>query len=293
MPDYVSRRSQITDADGHSPDFDPDTGSMPVEIVDAAGTAALVDTTSKGLIVTVKDTGGDALLVDSNGAASVAVQDANGDALAIDSNGAASVAVQDANGDALAIDGSGSASVSLRDSSGNLVNIDSLTKALTCISYQHHAVHAGSHFTSGHFNATLGNNANLDISIRVGSNKELHMVLTGAAGGNAWGILYEGLTVTGGAWGTSLTPRNNRRSSATTSDALIAHTPTVNSAGTSLQQALLPGGTGGNAGGGSSETRLEWILKPDTNYLARITNISGATKPASLGLFWYEETPPA
>jgi hypothetical protein len=49
----------------------------------------------------------------------------------------------------------------------------------------------------------------------------------------------------------------------------------------------LPGGSGKKSGGGAAGS-LEYVLKPLTNYLFRLTNVNGTAHAASLQLEWYE-----
>jgi hypothetical protein len=63
--------------------------------------------------------------------------------------------------------------------------------------------------------------------------------------------------------------------------------PTVTSVGTELDAQIIPGG-GGKKAGGSSAGSLEYVLKPLTNYLFRLTNINGTAHTACLTLEWYE-----
>jgi hypothetical protein len=63
--------------------------------------------------------------------------------------------------------------------------------------------------------------------------------------------------------------------------------PTVSSLGTQLDAEIIPGGSGKKSGGGTAGS-LEYVLKPLTNYLFRLTNVNGASHAAHLALEWYE-----
>jgi len=63
--------------------------------------------------------------------------------------------------------------------------------------------------------------------------------------------------------------------------------PTVTSVGVEIDAQLIPGGAGKKSGGGSAGS-LEYVLKPLTNYLFRLTNVNLTSHAASLQLEWYE-----
>ena len=86
--------------------------------------------------------------------------------------------------------------------------------------------------------------------------------------------LYEDTVVS--AYGTAQTFANLSRVSANTNQTLLFHSPTVTSVGTIVRHKIVPG-TG--AGGGVGESGNSHIrLKPNTNYLLRMTNNSGASR---------------
>ena len=104
--------------------------------------------------------------------------------------------------------------------------------------------------------------------------------------GDAEFYIYEGTSTTGG---TSFTPINRNRNYSVSNPSQVAMVinPTVSSLGTELDGQLVPGGVGKKSGGGDSGS-LEYVLKPLTNYLFRLTNVNGTSHAASLTLEWYE-----
>jgi hypothetical protein len=98
--------------------------------------------------------------------------------------------------------------------------------------------------------------------------------------------IYESASTTGG---TAFTPINRNRNYALTNPSEVAMVinPTVTSVGTELDAQIIPGGAGKKAGGGTAGS-LEYVLKPLTNYLFRLTNVNGTAHAAYLTLEWYE-----
>lgn len=160
--------------------------------------------------------------------------------------------------------------------------------ALVHIEYIHRKVHEGA-VASVEYAASVGNGANLDILITVGS-KELHGDISIVATGQARAYLYEAPNASGG---TLLPEVNyNRLRAIGTLESIFAHTPTVTSAGVTP---LVPGRV--IAGGSSPQTRIggdarlgvEWILKPATKYLLRVNNSSGSDALIDVHFEVYEE----
>jgi len=104
--------------------------------------------------------------------------------------------------------------------------------------------------------------------------------------GDAEFYIYEGTATSGG---TSFTPINRNRNYAVSNPSQVAMVinPTVTSIGTMLDGQIVPGGIGKKASGGTGAA-LEYVLKPLTNYLFRMTNVNGTSHAAFMTLEWYE-----
>jgi hypothetical protein len=89
---------------------------------------------------------------------------------------------------------------------------------------------------------------------------------------------------------TAIRNKNRPKQGIEVPTASVVRDPTVNDAGLLLENEFIPGGTGPQAVGGAASTRSEWVLKPGTVYLVRMTNRAGNNQPASLALEWYEES---
>lgn len=178
--------------------------------------------------------------------------------------------------------------------SANTADVNVTNRLLTSgLDSVHANVHAGMFYFGGHYNNAVAAGANLDILIVTGANYELHFVPVVVSGGDAEFRLYEGVTVS--ANGTAIPPYNAKRSSSNTTDSNHYHTPTVTAVGTQLIPTnFIPGGSGvfgsGGSGGGPVRSGTEIDLKVSTNYLLRVTNISGGAQPVEIGYGYYEDT---
>lgn len=133
--------------------------------------------------------------------------------------------------------------------------------------------------------APLASGSSIDIVMAAGSGVIPHLTVDALCIGDAELYIYEGTSATGG---TSFTPINrNRNYNTSTSGVAMIINPTVSSLGTQLDAEIIPGGSGKKSGGGTAGS-LEYVLKPLTNYLFRLTNVNGTAHAAHLALEWYE-----
>jgi hypothetical protein len=134
--------------------------------------------------------------------------------------------------------------------------------------------------------APLADGASINIVLASPSGVFPHVTVDGMCLGDAELYIYEGASTTGG---TAFTPVNRNRNYAVSNQSQVAMVinPTVTSVGTELDAQIIPGGTGKKAAG-SAAGSLEYVLKPLTNYLFRLTNVNGTAHAASLNLEWYE-----
>jgi hypothetical protein len=134
--------------------------------------------------------------------------------------------------------------------------------------------------------APLAADASINIVLASPSGVYPHITVEGMCLGDAELYIYEGASTTGG---TAFTPVNRNRNYAVSNQSQVAMVinPTVTSVGTEIDVQLIPGGSGKKAAG-SAAGSLEYVLKPLTNYLFRLTNVNSAAHAASLTLEWYE-----
>ena len=134
--------------------------------------------------------------------------------------------------------------------------------------------------------AKLAADASISIVMASPSGVYPHVTINGLCLGDAELFIYEGTATTGG---TSFTPINRNRNYANSNPSQVAMVinPTVTSLGTELDTQIIAGGSGKNSTGGSAGS-LEFVLKPLTNYMFRLTNVNGTAHAAHLQLEWYE-----
>jgi hypothetical protein len=134
--------------------------------------------------------------------------------------------------------------------------------------------------------APLANNASINIVLASPSGVFPHLTVHAMCLGDAELYIYEGASTTGG---TAFTPINRNRNYAVSNPSQVAMVinPTVTSVGTEIDAQIIPGGSGKKSGGGTAGS-LEYVLKPLTNYMFRLTNVNGTAHAAHLQLEWYE-----
>jgi len=134
--------------------------------------------------------------------------------------------------------------------------------------------------------APLADNASINIVLASPSGVFPHLTVEAMCLGDAELYIYEGASTTGG---TAFTPINRNRNYAVSNPSQVAMVinPTVTSVGTEIDAQIIPGGSGKKSGGGTAGS-LEYVLKPLTNYLFRLTNVNGTSHAAFMTLEWYE-----
>ena len=134
--------------------------------------------------------------------------------------------------------------------------------------------------------APLASAASINIVLASPSGVFPHVTVDGMCMGDAELYIYKGTSTTGG---TAFTPINRNRNYAVSNVSQVAMVinPTVTSVGTEIDAQIIPGGVGKKSSGDAAGS-LEYVLKPLTNYLFRLTNVNGVAHAASLQIEWYE-----
>ncbi len=172
------------------------------------------------------------------------------------------------------------------DDDGNHVPIDPIHKSMELVQPLHHETHKGNAYEVSRIFEDVASDGNADVLIKVGANKDLHLVAHVSGGGDIYARIYEATTVS--ADGTGIITCNKNRNFSDGSDGLFYYSPTVTGVGTLLLETYIPGGSGGIAVGGSADIDYEQDLKKDTNYLIRVVNKAGLAKTISIWLVYYE-----
>jgi len=169
---------------------------------------------------------------------------------------------------------------------------DGYVHALTTIDGLHRMAHDGMVFhASGKVTGMI--NANVDeflVAVPAVTFPHFQRFRITAGRGDIDVQVYEGTTTS--ADGTPITTQNTNRNSTNTPSTVLTSAPTITDDGTLVHTSWMPPtgtGTGQSANGLVGETNgEEWILKPATKYLVRITNNSGATIDYAYEMLWYE-----
>ena len=170
---------------------------------------------------------------------------------------------------------------------------DPYAHALTVIQEPHRLAHDGMMFSTTGKLTGLANAGVQDILIQTnGTHMHLHKVSFAFGRGDIDIASYEGGNI---AAGTPLVNQNTNRNSSNTSGASISYSPAITTTGTLIHQRWVPptaAGTGPRPGAGLSDLANdeEWILAPNTSYLIRLTNNSGALINLGFDFLWYEVT---
>jgi len=160
-----------------------------------------------------------------------------------------------------------------------------LTQHVINTGIYHYRVHQGIMFSADTSDVALAGAASLELLIRTPA-AGIHLLYNASLGADASLSFFEAPTNT--AVGTQITPINHNRNTTHVATTLVYHTPTITVDGTELDVLIMPGGTGGNSQGSSGAILLDWELAPSTDYLLRLTNLTGQVQPAHLHANFYE-----
>ena len=187
---------------------------------------------------------------------------------------------------------SGLSQIMVADEDGHIAGISIRHLALVTMDTMHREAHLGEMRVANCCKSGLGDGANLDMLVVVGSGLEAHTTFNAQAGGDACLHLFENVTVSSN--GLEVTVHDMNRITSGQPETKVYCGPVVTSTYTELYQGLLPGGAGNKTAGGQLVEGTEWGLNGisgSINYLLRLVNIAGAAKPANLGLAFSEEDP--
>ena len=164
------------------------------------------------------------------------------------------------------------------------VRMDASTNSLQTISYEHHEIHSGSSFTTSYI-ADIANGANLDLLVVTpDSTAYAHLVYEVDVEKETQLMIYEAVTATAGD--AVVAYNRNRVGTPDAATVVVTSTPTGITEGTTILRSRHMG-SGKTIGGGDRGTH-EFVLKPNTKYLFRLTNSTTSDNYMSVTLNWYE-----
>ena len=166
--------------------------------------------------------------------------------------------------------------------------LDLATGAVNTIEYEHHEVHAGSSFTYSDVHSLAKNGVIEHLLVTPDTTKWSHMIIeVGSTGGKVKFEVFEGTNTSDNG---DIEPMFNRnRNSNKEPTTILYETPTVINVGTRINQAIYGIKDKKSAGGGDRGTN-EWMLKQNTKYLIRVTELNVAVTDINLEFDWYEHT---
>jgi hypothetical protein len=179
------------------------------------------------------------------------------------------------------------------DSTYQPLRLDKATNSIQTIEYEHHEIHAGSHFFVVGYQ-DLTNSQVLDFTwLMPNTTKWTHWVWKIETESETLWQVYEGATATN-PLANAITPLNNNRNSATVSGTTMKYEIQANLAAangdTDVSAATLieSGISGAGKSGGDSSREHEVILKQNTLYCLRAT--ATAAGYINFSMYWYEHT---
>lgn len=162
--------------------------------------------------------------------------------------------------------------------------LDSVSGKQVVIDFPHHKEHDGDAYLAWD-REDLSNAQVFNYSlITPDTTKWVHFILEAISEKEMFVQMWEAATLTAG---TALTAYNKNRNSSTTAKATVTSTPTSITTGSVL---LMEDQWGSGKEGGGSRGLEEFILKQNTKYLIRFTNLTANANFLSVHFNWYEHT---
>lgn len=124
--------------------------------------------------------------------------------------------------------------------------------------------------------------SSINIALAFPAGTVAHVLFNYGSSGEAEVYMYESPTTSGG---TAMTINRRNRNIVSSSVAAAVLDPTVTATGTELLAEFVPAN---KQGGGGQNSVFEYVLKPLTTYLFRITNVNSQPHAAELRIEWYE-----
>jgi hypothetical protein len=180
-------------------------------------------------------------------------------------------------------------SVSYADKN-NVQTLASSDKPFPTVDVNHLRLHEGVGYYVYHTHkdaSRLAVGSSINIAIAWPAGLEAHAFVDYQCGGEAEIYAYESATTSGG---TAMTLHRRNRIITTASQAAAVLNPTVTAVGTEFYSEIITSaeGQGNRSGTGGRGISFEFILKPLTTYLFRLTNVNSSSQMAEMRIDWYE-----
>ena len=168
--------------------------------------------------------------------------------------------------------------------------LTSSDKPFPVVDVNHLRLHEGVAYCVYHTHkdaSRLAVGSSINIAIAWPAGLEAHAFVDYQCGGEAEIYAYEGSTTSGG---TAMTLNRRNRVITTASQAAAVLNPTVSAVGTEFYSEIITSaeGQGNRSGAGGRGISFEFILKPLTTYLFRLTNVNSSSQMAEMRIDWYE-----
>lgn len=167
---------------------------------------------------------------------------------------------------------------------------DVISNIPVVIEYDHHQIHEGESHIYCYLVASLASGSNQDFRINVPAGlapttRTPHVIFEVISTLETEIYLYEDMTYNAGNGGTLQTSYNRNRNSANAAQMKIYLSPTAAATGTLIHVGL---SGSGRAAGADGRSMTEFDLKPNSDYLLRITSRAASDKIV-VRVLWYED----
>ena len=171
----------------------------------------------------------------------------------------------------------------------HLNRLDRITGAQQILTTDHALIHDGRGYSVDTRDLALADSAYLTVAIKTDPAVYIHMKNYSAWTDSDYCLftIQEGATITGG----TLAGQNRNRVTSELLKSEIKTGVTISAAGAELEGQIISGGSGvgGTSQSGERNVDIEWVLKPDTQYVFKLLNSSGGAAKAFMWVFFYEE----
>ena len=169
----------------------------------------------------------------------------------------------------------------------NSLTIDTITRAISTVDYAHHEIHAGSHYFYMSHHDMPKNTVNNHLIVTPNTTKWAHIIFSyDSTAGQVHIEFSEDATYSD--IGTLETAINRNRNFPDASTTLIYEDPTITGQGNILFSQKLGGDDKKLSIGGGARGSNEIVLKQNTVYLFRATELDVAATIMNIELDWYE-----